>query len=485
MAVIAGSSASDHRGAQVVNTLKKVAPDTTFFGITGPEMESAGVHPYVKASDLPQKWVYPMANFRVDPRFALSLYMIPENLRLIPTFIRLYRSGFWNNFKGGKKEDVDMIVTVDNDLLGSRVNEFANFAYKDQSALRPLRVHFGLTVRNYTYSHLWNVDYLVYTLPNKSVDKQLFKFPSQFVGVKGVYDVLQFVMESMPNFQGRVCENHLVVDKESFFEMIRQFQVTRKSQYRQKISVASNSWVFFFNPGVISDQIEINAKVIRKAINQMKRKMPDNQQVVVIINLPSKSKVDPSWTEMFKGIEAVVKFIYEDNKKGKLEALAASDFAAIEGSETVFQAAALQIPTVILDNSSNWQGYVTLMHNVYASQINFAMNGELFPEMTLRNFGSKLVEFLEEWIEKPHLKAEVARRFSKQLLTFLPTDDDLKFPHRPEESISRSEIRLYHPEFVTEEFLRNAYAEFRTVKASPLTLAEKQSKRRDLILGPE
>jgi lipid A disaccharide synthetase len=485
VAVLAGSSCSDRRGAQIIASLKKVAPDTSFFGIAGPEMEREGVTPIVEARALPQRWFFPLFNFRLDPRFVLSIYMIPENLRLLPTLIKLYQNGFWKNFGSQKKEEVDMVVTIDNDLLNFRVNELMNYCYNDRTVIKPLRVHFGLTVRNYTYDHLRTLDYLVYTLPIPSADRQLFNFPSQFVGVQAIYDVLKFVMQANQNFVNKIHEDHLVVDQEAFFDLIRQFQLNRKHFYRQKISVAPNSWVFFFSPGYTEEQVRANSRVIQQAIRLMKHRMPENQQMVAIISLPEKAKVGANWVEHFKDVDAVVRFIYDDNQNAKFEALAASDFAAIQGADTVFQAATFQVPTVILDDSPGFLGYVTLMHNVYSSQINMAIGGELFPEMTIRNFGSKLVEFLEEWIQKPHLKVEVARRWFKHVLEFLPREKNLRFPHPPSDPLAKTEIRLYNPAYVTDEFLQHIYKEFRAVKACGKSIGEQEARRKDLILGPE
>lgn len=486
IAVVAGSSASDARGAQVVQSLRRVNPNATFFGVAGPKMEAEGVEANVRAADLPQKWVFPLKNYRVDPRFILSLYMIPEQIRMFPALLRLWLFGFWRPFANATpKDDVDMVVTLDNDLLGHRINELRNLLFTAKSDIQPLRVHFGLTVRNMTYKDLKTLDYLFYSLPVKSVDKEKFNFPSQFVGVQAVYDTLRFVMEASPDFQARVHPTHLTVDTETLFEMVRRFQVTRKQFYRERLGLAENSWVFFFRPGNNDRDISHHAKVIRDALLQISGRIPSNHQMVALINLPGGPSEQNKLPEYFKGMEALVRFVYDDEPVAKLEALAASNYAAVDGSETTFQAATLQIPTVILDNTTSAQGYVTLLHNVHSAAINFGIEGELFPELILRDFGSKLVEFLEEYIHRPERKAEVARRFYRRLPDFLPQDDDLRFPFQAPDKLSKTDLRLYNPAFVTDQTLQRIYAEFRALKERNLPLPEKESKRRELILGPE
>lgn len=485
VAVIAGTPKSDKIGAQVIDIVKQVKPDVELIGIGGTEMASTGLKWSVNCESLPERPFFPITHFLVDPRFYLSPYMMVENLRSLRLFYRLYKDRFQKHFGKESKQEIDMAVTVDNQLFAFRFFELMDHFYRDGTSLKPLRVHFGDTIRNYNYSHLRSVDCLLYTLPLKSKDKQLFAFPSQFVGKQPVFDALKYVLKSSVQYGGAQGEDSIKVPKDHFYELIRQFRLSIREVYRRHLKWSNNALVIYFDPGTNSKSISENLALLSAVLPNAALKTGGSENVKILINVQNHSKQDEQTIEKMTEKGFQVHLIEGRESTERYEAMAAADLAAIDNGDALFEAATLQLATVVLDTVGRYRGYIGLMHNLYESELNLAMEGLLFPELTLQNFPNKLWEYWENWIDKPHLKADIANRFKSVLPSLLPNDSQLNFNSGPRDELLRGQLRLYSPEYVAKGYLKKVYSEFLLLKQSKLSLGEKELKRKELVLGPE
>lgn len=485
VAVIAGTPKSDRVGAQVIDVVKLVKPDVELVGVGGPEMASRGLRGGVSCESLPERPFFPITHFIVDPRFYLSPYLAVENVRSLALFYRLYKDRFHRHFGKESKQEVDMAVTVDNQLLAFRFFELMDHFYRDGTSLKPLRVHFGDTLRNYNYSHLRSVDYLLYTLPLKSKDKQLFKFPSQFVGKQAVFDALKYVLKSSVQYGGAQGEDWIKVPRDHFYELIRQFRLSIREVYRRHLKWSNEALVVYFDPGTSDKAISANLKLLEEVLPMAASKVGGAQNVKVILNLQNQSRAHKQLISKVEESGFQTHVIYGRESPERYEAMAAADLAAIDNGDALFEAATLQLATVVLDTVGRTRGYVGMLHNLYESELNLAMEGLLFPELALQNFASKLWEHWENWIDKPHLKADLANRFQAVLPTLLPNDSQLNFNNSPREVLLRGQLRLYSPEYVAKGYLTKVYSEFLQLKQSKLSAGEKELRRKELVLGPE
>jgi hypothetical protein len=63
--------------------------------------------------------------------------------------------------------------------------------------------------------------------------------------------------------------------------------------------------------------------------------------------------------------------------------------------ESVVECAMFQLPTMIMDKRSGWYSYFTLLYNVYNSDLNMGVDGEVYPELIAQNFPEKVAEKLK------------------------------------------------------------------------------------------
>lgn len=79
------------------------------------------------------------------------------------------------------------------------------------------------------------------------------------------------------------------------------------------------------------------------------------------------------------GYEVVI--VPEDEKYA---AMCASDFGVLHNGEVTVEAAACQLPALIVNSMSNFHAYISYLYNGHESPLNISTNYHAYPEM----FGS-------------------------------------------------------------------------------------------------
>lgn len=485
VAIIAGMPSSDWKGAKIIQSIHKNQPSTTFFGVGGSQMQANGLKSFAKLELISDKPFYPIFHFDVDPRFYLNLAMLTENLRLIGPLRELNQNKFWENFEGNQLNDVDMMVTIDNQLLSFRMFEKLSKISHANSMLPPLRVHFDKTLRSYKWDYLRSIDYLFYTLPLPSNDPQLFKYPSQFIGKQVIYDALRYIYSNSSSHAKLLKQNYFFGDLNNSFYLIRDFKSKLRAEVRKEKNLSESTYLFFISPGDLESEIILNARLAVSGIRKFIQNQFSKRDYAVIVNLPEKIPEHNWIIEDFRSLEIPVKFIYGNQQNERYNVMAASDVAAIAKGDSVFEAAAFHLPCVIMDTNPSIKGYLDLMYNVWSSEINWVANGELYPELTIRNFASKLAEFWTVWEEKPELKVDIAKRIHKHLFSLLPSEKDLNFGSGPSEK-SNSDFKVcLNPNLVAEKCLEKIRADFQEIRQKSRSVAEFENKRKEWILGTD
>ena len=68
-------------------------------------------------------------------------------------------------------------------------------------------------------------------------------------------------------------------------------------------------------------------------------------------------------------------------EKDKYGAISAADFGLIHNGDATVEAAALQLPALVLDNRSNFHAYFNNLYNGHASPLNIATNFEGYEDL--------------------------------------------------------------------------------------------------------
>ena len=83
--------------------------------------------------------------------------------------------------------------------------------------------------------------------------------------------------------------------------------------------------------------------------------------------------------------------------------MAGADYAVAVNGEIVNECAAFQLPTLVINDISLWNAYFTLMYNSFSkkikldSDLNFTVNGNVYPEIMACRFGDAFPEKISDW----------------------------------------------------------------------------------------
>lgn len=97
----------------------------------------------------------------------------------------------------------------------------------------------------------------------------------------------------------------------------------------------------------------------------------------------------------------------------KYGALCASDFGLLHNGEATVEAAATQLPSLVVDSMTNFHAYFNNLYNGHASPLNIATNYEAYEDLTgsLTAIGPKLASIMLKNFQSPKLRFYYAKLY--------------------------------------------------------------------------
>lgn len=97
----------------------------------------------------------------------------------------------------------------------------------------------------------------------------------------------------------------------------------------------------------------------------------------------------------------------------KYAAISASDFGLVHNGEAPVEAAALQLPSLVLDNRTNFHAYFNNLYNGHASPLNIATNYEAYEDLcgSLTAIGPKIAGIILKNFHSPKLRYYYAKLY--------------------------------------------------------------------------
>lgn len=112
-------------------------------------------------------------------------------------------------------------------------------------------------------------------------------------------------------------------------------------------------------------------------------------------------------------------------EKDKYAALSASDFGLLHNGDATVEAAAMQLPSLVVDNMSNLHAYWNNLYNGHASPLNIATNFEGYEDLcgSLTAIGSKLGSIMLKTFNSPKYRFYYAKLYREQIQKILSKSD--------------------------------------------------------------
>ena len=105
--------------------------------------------------------------------------------------------------------------------------------------------------------------------------------------------------------------------------------------------------------------------------------------------------------------------------------MSAADFGMLHNGEATVEAAAVQLPSLVVDNRSNAHAYFNNLYNGHASPLNIATNYEVYEDLcgSMTTIPEKLGSILERHFENPKIRFYYAQLYREQLQAILSKSD--------------------------------------------------------------
>lgn len=107
--------------------------------------------------------------------------------------------------------------------------------------------------------------------------------------------------------------------------------------------------------------------------------------------------------------------------KDRYAALSASDFGLLHNGETTVEAAAMQLPSLVVDSMGNLRAYWNNLFNGHASPLNIATNFEAYEDLcgSLTAIGNKLSSIMLKNFNSPKYRYYYAKLYREQIQKIL------------------------------------------------------------------
>jgi lipid A disaccharide synthetase len=108
-------------------------------------------------------------------------------------------------------------------------------------------------------------------------------------------------------------------------------------------------------------------------------------------------------------------------EKDKYAALSAADFGLLHNGDATVEAAAVQLPSLVVDSRSNLFAYWNNLYNGHASPLNIATNYEAYEDLvgSLTAIGPKLSAIMVKNFQSPKYRYYYAKLYREQIQKIL------------------------------------------------------------------
>ena len=167
-------------------------------------------------------------------------------------YLNLLKQNFINFFLRSKmkknewleeliRDDIDGFVSFDNDHLMYKLYHQVRDVYKGEGLPKPFTMVYAQTIANYTYRDQEYLDKVFFTSPGYPINNYNYKFPSDHVGIQGIYDVFQYLLGQDPEFTDLIRSDKMYIPK-NFIRTITDEMVFRlKSSQREHFRIGISS----------------------------------------------------------------------------------------------------------------------------------------------------------------------------------------------------------------------------------------------------
>ena len=132
----------------------------------------------------------------------------------------------------------------------------------------PQRHYMNRFVRDFRQWTQKYVDFMHYTVPLNVATADGFKFPSEYIGLTGVYDTVRHIYDSSSHLKHLLKDNSLMTNKRYFATELEKGIDGIRANFRERHQINDDQTVIFFAPGNERKEAEFTTEPVRRGVKE-------------------------------------------------------------------------------------------------------------------------------------------------------------------------------------------------------------------------
>ena len=197
-----------------------------------------------------------------------------------------------------------------------------------------------------------------------------------------------------------------------------------RAQFRTARGISQDKYLIYLNGGENADQVKFSFKSYKDGLNAFFARDDiskiSSDHFEILVEIPSDEKLAAEVRGKIGQLPQKSKITLIE-QKDKYGALSASDFGLLHNGEVTVEAAGVQLPSLVVDNMTNFHAYFNNLYNGHASPLNIATNFEAYEDLcgSLTAIGEKLSTILHKGFVSPKLRYYYAKLYREQIQKIL------------------------------------------------------------------
>eukprot|EP01017_Pseudomicrothorax_dubius_P040117 TRINITY_DN6235_c0_g1_i1.p1 TRINITY_DN6235_c0_g1~~TRINITY_DN6235_c0_g1_i1.p1 ORF type:complete len:520 (-),score=148.07 TRINITY_DN6235_c0_g1_i1:513-2072(-) len=428
VAVLAGNKSQDIIGARIIRSLQKLSKEKlVFVGVGGEEMRKAGLEKsYGDINTFVDKPFMAYKNFlRAHVEQPFHPLMAKYHWQNRKVLQQLDKSGFYDDIGRLKPS---LFLTIGNEYFMVKLYQALHAVYRDNDTLKPPMFYYDRLVIHQKKAYEDYLDHFLYTIPREPINWEYYKFPSTYVGSYAAGRVVDYLYRNSEKLRPFAQDNKIYIAKESHAQVIENLVNQERSRFREKRGIHETATVIYANLGQSDKEINWFVDLVRKSINEFLARYSKSGDIPARLVSPENFVLvlaSGGKAEHLRSLQFPVKTVVVEGDNDRFSAIAASDIGIVPNGELVEECAAAQLPTMIIDNLSHIHSYYMLLYNSFNNDLNIAIKGEGYPEITNGEISPYKVSIvLKQFFENPKLKFTFIQRYEKLMSNLHPEVTD-------------------------------------------------------------
>ena len=435
--VMANSDSSDLTASRILDRLEAVsgqALDVKGYG--GEKLRERGVESELDVSQFMDKGFHTFRKTKVIHESQFQRYS-PMNLinkhwtRNVNDQLHVFQE---NNI--GRKlfnHEPSVILSVDNEFMMFQVMDELQKYYAGSSVPRPQRHFYSRWVKDMRQFHLKTFDFMHYTIPNVTALADGFRFPAQYVGQYGVYETIRKLFSEHPASKSFVGPETVSISKRHFASQLEAAVTHSRTQFREAHGMSEDTTLVFVNLGNQAQEVEWCYENVRKGVDEflLKYSAPTSLSPIAkpkdkfhtVISVQNGSSGKAKFEQLLSERDWAGDYTVVD-EDSRTAAMAASDFGVSFDGMMVSEAAACQLPVMVLLNMRMHHQWYHDLFNRWANNMNLIADRDIYPELIGGQawFG-KICDSLGQWYVTPKSRYDLIQKWEHILKEAMPRAD--------------------------------------------------------------